>query len=312
MSWLRLWRRVETVLFPPIPEPNRSLPLWQYLLFIAVGVPLFAVIGSFLPANGFIGYDWVYYFSLGERGYGLDYYPPWMTLVRHLTWPGLIGLTFTGLALALYQRRASRLMMVAAFLSLPVFWVVFLGQLEGVVLFGLTGLPWLTPLATIKPQAAYLAFLARKEYLLGLLVWLLISMMIWGFWPLDMLQIKTYADIGEPHDISLWPWSIPLVLIMLWFSRGDVDMLMLAGTFLLPYLHPYHYFIVVPALARIRKWVAIGLIVISWLPLLANWFGPAAWYLGHLFPIILWLELYLKRRAWTRPKKFTYESLVSA
>lgn len=298
MSWPERWRRLEAILFPPIPDQQRSLVWWQYLLFVAVGVPVFALIGSFLPANGFIGYDWVYYFSLGQRGQGLEYYPPWLILVRYLTWPGLLGVTFTGLALALYQRRASRLVLIAAFLSLPVFWVVFLGQLEGILLFGLTGLPWLTPLAMIKPQASYLAFLARKEYLLGLLIWLLISLAIWGLWPLDLLQIKTYADIGEPHDISLWPWSLPLALVMVWFSRGDMDMLMLAGTFMLPYLHPYHYFIVVPALARIRPELAVLLVAVTWLPLLANWLGPGAWYLGHLFPIVLWLALYFKRRAW--------------
>jgi len=291
-----LWQRIDSVLFPAIPDQNRSVPLRQYFLLALMGGIVFSVIASFLPATGVLGYDWVYYFSLGKRGHGLDYYPPWITYVRYLTWPGLIGITFTGLALALYQRRASLLVMGLAFFSMPLWWVVFLGQIDGLALFGLTNLPWFMPLVTIKPQVGYLACLARKQYLVGLLVWLIISIGIWGLWPLDLLRIQTYVAWQEPNDISLWPWSIPVVVALLWLSRGDMDMLMLAGTFVMPYLHPYHYLLVMPALARIEKWVAVVAIVLSWLPLLANWLGPAAWYSGHLFPMVLWVALYLNRR----------------
>ena len=73
-------------------------------------------------------------------------------------------------------------------------------------------------------------------------------------------------------------------------------MLMLAGTFALPYLHSYHYILVTPALARVAKPLAVAAAVISWLPLLANWYGPWAWFLGHLFPVLLWVSLYQRRR----------------
>ncbi|MBN1991857.1 MAG: hypothetical protein JW953_04085 [Anaerolineae bacterium] len=297
MSWQAVWHKFEAFLFPPIPDPPRALPWWQYLLFVVVGVLVFALIGYFLPATGLIGYDWVHYFSLGEKVTATAYYPPWIVYVSYLTWPGLIGFTFTGLALALYQRRASRLVMGAAFFTLPVFWVIFLGQVDGLLVLGLTGLPWLVPLATIKPQVTYLAFFTRKQDVLALIIWLAISIIIWGFWPLDLFKIGEFSRFVS-HDIHLWPWSLPLVILLLWFSRGDADMLMLAGTFSLPYLHPYHYIVITPALARVAKWVALLAIIVSWLPLLSNWFGDWAWYLGHLFPIILWLGLYTKRRGW--------------
>jgi hypothetical protein len=296
MDLPKLWNKIDALLFPSIPGQYRTLSLWQYLLFASLGVVIFSFIGLFLPAAGFIGYDWVYNFSTGRRGLYLAYYPPWVVYLPYLTWPGLIGFTFTGLALALYQRRASPLVMAIAFLTFPVVWVVFLGQIEGVILFGLTGLPWLVPLATIKPQVSYLAFLARKEYLLALLVWLVISIVVWGLWPLDIIQISIFSSLGEPHDIHLWPWSLPVVIILLWLSRGDMDLLMLAGTFILPYLHPYHYFLVVPALARVEKNVAVLAAIVSWLPLLANWLGPWTWFLGHLFPLLLWAGIYAKRR----------------
>jgi hypothetical protein len=217
--------------------------------------------------------------------------------VKYLTWPGLIGCTLTGLALALYQRKAAPAALAAAFFTFPVLWVLFLGQVDGLVGLGLTGMPWLMPLVTLKPHVGYLACLARKEYLAGLLLWLLISLAIWGLWPRDMLNIRQFSGIGQPHDITLWPWSILVVLGLLWLSRGDVDMLMLAGVFLLPYLHPYHYFLVVPALARTCLRVALLAVAVSWLPVLSNWWGPWLWFTGHLFPAMLWLELYRLRRA---------------
>lgn len=296
INWIGWWRKIDTLLFPHVPNQNRPLSWRDYALFIGLGVPFFALIGLFVPANGVVGFDWYYYFSTGERVYALSYYPPWVTYVSYLTWPGLVGITFSGLALALYQRRASPLVLVLTFLTFPALWVAFLGQIEGVVVFGLTGLPWLAPLITIKPQVGYLAFLARKQHLVVLLGWLALSVLIWGVWPLDMLTIGNFTAWQEPHDISLFPWSLPLVLVLLWFSRGDEDLLMLAGIFMLPYVHSYHYFVVLPALARINQGLAILIIIVSWLPLLANWFGPWCWHLGHLVPAMLWVSLYLKQR----------------
>ncbi|MBI1882009.1 MAG: hypothetical protein HYR94_27855, partial [Chloroflexi bacterium] len=255
MNWPTLWRKLDSILFPELPKQTRSLALWQYLLFVMVGIVVFSFLGLFLPPEGVIGYDWVHFFSTSEQEYGVSYYPPWVRYVSYLPWPGFIGLTFTGLALALYQRRASLLVMAITFFALPTLWVIFLGQIDGLIVFGLTGLPWLAPFVTIKPQVSYLVCLARKKYLLGLLIWLAISIIIWGPWPLDMLTIRNFTVVKEPHDISLWPWSLPLVVILLWLSRGDEDMLMLAGTFALPYLHSYHYFVVLPALARVASWV---------------------------------------------------------
>lgn len=303
MNWPVLWRKIETILFPEVPNPKRPMIWWHYLLFIVIGVAVFSFAASFLPPEGLIGYDWVHFFGTGEQKEGLSYYPPWVIYVRYLTWPGLLGLTFTGLALSLYQRRASLLAMGLAFFTLPALWIIFLGQIDGLIVFGLTGLPWLAPFVTIKPQVGYLAYLARKKDLIVLLIWLAISLVIWGLWPLSMLTISNFTVLQEPHDVSLWPWSLPFVLVLLWLSRGDEDMLMLAGTFALPYLHPYHYFVVLPAMARLTHWVVVLTVVVSWLPMLANWLGPWAWQLSHLFPFLMWFNLYLQRRTLTRAKQ---------
>jgi hypothetical protein len=295
---LNSWQRIEATIFPSLPDNRRKLTPVQFLLAATALMILFSVIGLFVRPDGFIGFDWSHYFSKGIRD---PFYPPWLSYVRLMPWPILIGITYAALSLALYQRRASSLVMGATFLSLPSLWVLFLGQLDGVVLLGLTALPWLTPLATLKPQLSLFAFFARRQWGVALVLWISLTMVIWGLWPLDMFQFKEYMETiyqvkYQPQNISLWPWSLPMGLVLLWLSRGDMDMLMLAGSFVAPHVIPYNYFVILPALARINQFLALGLVVISYMPLLANWVGPGGWYLGHLFTALLWIALYRQRR----------------
>lgn len=309
-----LWTRGEALLFPSPLQDKRDLTGWQYLLLVGGSALVFSAIGFFVKADGFIGFDWYYAFSRGQLE---PYYPPWIVYLKWITWPGLIGLNCAGLFVALYQRRASLMVMAAAFFSLPLLWVLFLGQIDGIVLLGLTGLPWLTPLAFLKPQISAFAFLANKRWFVVFILWILFTMLIWGFWPLDMLNHDAHWEkifgkeiTAQPQNISLWPWTIPVALVMLWLSRGDMDMLMLAGTIVTPHLIPYSYIIVLPAIARVKQWLAVSLVALTWLPFLANWLGPGAWQLGHLFPIILWFNLYLKRRALLRASLSSAGKLV--
>jgi hypothetical protein len=297
---INLWTKGETWLFPPPPFIKRDLTLWQYLLAVGGSALIFSTIGFLVKADGFIGYDWYHAISRGQLE---PYYPPWSAYLKWITWPGLIGLSCAGLFVGLYQRRASLLVTVAAFLSLPLLWVLFLGQIDGIVLLGLTGLPWLTPIATLKPQVSAFAFLADKRWFVVFILWILLTILIWGFWPLDMLNHDAHwqkvfgqETYTQPQNISLWPWAIPMALVMLCLSRGDMDMLMLAGTFVTPHLIPYSYIVVMPAIARVRRWLALTLVALTWLPLSANWVGAWGWYLGHLFAIVLWIALYRQRQ----------------
>jgi hypothetical protein len=296
---LNSWHRIEATIFPSLPDNRHKLTPVQFLLAGTILTAAFSAIGFFIKPDGFIGFDWYYYYSRGIRE---PFYPPWMSYVRFLTWPGLVGVSYAALTLALYQRRASPLVMGAAFLSLPSLWVLFLGQLDGVVLLGLTAMPWLVPLAMLKPQLSVFAFLARKEWTIVLALWLLLTMLIWGLWPLDMLQYDQhwkaiYQVEAQPQNISLWPWALPLSLVLHWLSRGDMDMLMLAGSFAVPHLIPYNYLVVLPTLARVNQFLALALVGISYMPLLANWVGPWGWYLGHLFAASLWVALFLQRHS---------------
>ncbi|WP_322794319.1 hypothetical protein [Bellilinea sp.] len=283
-------KRIIEKLFPQQLIFKNHLSILQSVTLFAGLTLIFSLIGTMIPQDGFFAFDWIHFFG---RDNIPIFYPPWTGIVvNFLSFPVLVGLTLASVGLASYLRSTHPLSMVAVFLSLPVFWTVFLGQLDGLVLLGTLALPWLSPLALLKPQVSIWAFGARKTYLLGFLITLLISFAVWGWWPELMFSVWTIHEEGKyVNDIAIGFWGLPLAVILLWFSRGDPDMLMLAGTFITPYLLPYNLIVVTPAIARLSPrsaWIACFL---SWLPLSANWLGDRGWWLGWLFIFWLWLGL---------------------
>lgn len=291
-------------LFPPQAIYRRSVPL---LAQIAIGLAL-AVLGAgaahFLPADGKVGYDWVYYFS---RGHVDKVYPPWGDwVVARLTWEWLVGLTVAGVGLATLRRAIHPVSAICVLLSLPFVWTIFLGQLEGLITLGLTALPWLTPLGLLKPQVSTFAFGARRSYVVGFIVWLAVSLLLWPNWITAMLMYETNSGVRFANNISLRGWGLGVALVLMWFSRGDMDMLMFAGAFGTLHLLPYNLLPATPALARLKPRTAIIACLLSWLPLSANWLGRGGWWLGWLFIGYVWLCLAAERypqlaaRAWVR------------
>jgi hypothetical protein len=123
-----------------------------------------------------------------------------------------------------------------------------------------------------------------------------LSLIIWGLWPLRLFSINSYFGEGRyEQDISIGLWGILIALPLMWFSRGDIDMLMLAGAFVSPHLIFYNLLPVVPAIARLKPASAAVAALFSWLPLSANWFGPIGWWLGWLFVGWLWISLFFDR-----------------
>jgi len=264
----------------------------QLALFASLTV-VFSMLGYFFPADGFIGFDWIHFF---EQANLPAFYPPWAELIiAPLSWAILIGITLSSFTIAILKRAIHPVSAVAAYFTLPLFWTLFLGQVDGLLILGLLGLPWLTPLAIIKPQVTVFALLARRSYLVGLVLCLLLSFLLWGFWPLDMFSIWTIHEEGKyVNDISLGLWGLPISIILLWFSRGDQDMLMAAGVFSTPYLLPYNLLPLVPAIARLNPIAALIACLLSWLPFSANWINKG-WYLGWIFILLLWFQLARKR-----------------
>jgi len=286
--------RIFDRLFPEIKIYQAALSVRHQILCFLCLFGIFSIIGLFIPANGFIGFDWVSFFGKGNIP---AFYPPWTKwVVSVLFWPTLIGLTLASVGVASLLRSRNILSVLCVFVSLPVMWTVFLGQLDGVVLLGLLGAPWLIPLALMKPQFAFFGLMAKRSYVIGVLATFLVSFMIWGLWPLQMFSVWSIHEEGKyVNDIAIGLVGTPLALILLWFSRGDMDMLMLAGSFMTPYLLPYSLIVVTPAIARLSPWKAVVACLLSWTPLSANWLGPVGWWLGWLFIAWLWLCLAFQR-----------------
>lgn len=287
------------------PEQNIYNGQWsarnQILLFLVLTVGFYFV-GLVFQPNGFTGFDWVNFFS---KGVIPQFYPPWGKYVSLLGWPLMFGLSMAGIGVAIVKRAVHPISAVFAFITLPVFWTMFLGQLEGLIVVGLLALPWLTPFALLKPQISFFAFGARKSYIVAGIVWIIISILIWGFWPQKMLAIDGYyGGIRYVQDISIGWRGLIIALPLFWFSRGDIDMLMISGAFCTPHLIPYNMLPFIPAIARLKPRFAIITCLLSWLPFSANWLGPIGWWLGWLVVIWLWLAL-----AYIRYKETPRQSL---
>jgi hypothetical protein len=134
----RWWHAFDT-LFPEQEILTRRLPLRVAVpLFIAL-TSVFTLAATRIPANGFIGFDWVNFFGIQRIP---PFYPPWtLYVVHYLTWPLLVGITIAAFTLATIQRSVHPVSAAAACFSLPLLWTVFLGQMEGLVVLGLLGLP---------------------------------------------------------------------------------------------------------------------------------------------------------------------------
>lgn len=262
----------------------RPASVWV-LLFL-----LLYLVGTFLPE----GYNWRLDFSKGH-------FPPWWVpwakpLISALNLPAVFALTITSLAIRSFRYKRSLLPVILATLSLPTLWVFYLGEVAGLPLVGLLCLPWGVPLVLLKPQVAAFALLSKRKWLIVACLWLGLSVILWGLWPLELLVVQSSEwKALHPQDITLFPWGILLAIPLMFFSRGDEDLLMAAGSLATPHLFPYHFVVLMPSLARMRlRWMLVTWLL-TWMPLTANWFGPGAWHFGNLASVAFWLGIYLNR-----------------
>ena len=277
---------------------NREWPnliiVWVFLVFTL------SMAATLIPMeNELFGFDWKVYFSEPQNVPG--HYPPWTTIIlRPLSYHLLAGITLATFIIVVYHKQVSLLSAFFAFISLPLFWVLFLGQLDGLALLGILGLPFLPFLVLLKPQIAAFALFARREYIISGLALAAISYLIWGLWPLDMI------DYYQAHTNSLDPWvqdvglgwrGLPIFLFILWkMPRHDTDWWMLAGAFITPTLIPYHLLPLMPAISRLKPLFAAAVAISTWLPLTSNWLGPSAWNLTWVSLLLLGFGLAYEER----------------
>ena len=259
------------------------------------------IAGMFFP----VGFDWEHFFGQGRYP---EFWMPWTkAVVEFLDYPSIFALTILSLGWRVYRNKPSlRVLLAALFFTAtsPItLWMLHLGNVDGLAMFGLMILPLGVPLVLIKPQVAAFAMLAKRSSLIFAVVWLLLSFVIWGFWPVTWLKFFTPEwDMEWVQDIALFPWGLIPAAILMWFSQGDEDLLMAAGSLASPHLFLYHFIVLMPSLSRMRYLWMFAAWVGSFLFLLANWYGDWAWHLGNLMSFFFWFGIYFSMPPEKRPK----------
>ena len=223
-------------LFDPARLSNRTIR-WLRILSIALLAGV-AIAARLIPGGGF---DWYRGYMLYANDPFSSLRPTWIYLIlepithlpHSLFWFTLLNTLALAGALFLVELPHPLLM-----LTLPVFWVLFYGQIDGWFALGAV-LGWYS-IKNKKPISLGLALvlLSSKPHLgfpiaiyymirsrnWRMFIWpagvLLISMLVYGLWPLRLLQVFLGMNFQEYTEqtvnISLWPWSLILLLPLIW------------------------------------------------------------------------------------------------
>jgi hypothetical protein len=271
-----------------------TLKRFQWLiLWVAFFVVFYVALRLAPLERPMLFHDWRISFKRAES---LTYYPPWTWWIVHsLDLPALLAITLASYAVAVLRRARSVASAALTFFCLPLWWTIFLGQLDGLALLGVLGLPWLVPLVLLKPLVAAFALLSRWRWTVIALAFAIVSILVFGLWPIDLVAYHL-GDPPEvwPQEIGLGLLGLPLFVFLVWkMPRDDQDWWMLAGSTLSPYLIAYHWMPLMPAAARLPWYWTLAITLTSWLTFASNWLGEWAWYLGWVSVLLLGVGLWL-------------------
>lgn len=290
-----------------------ATPDWRALLAIIVGTVLYVVP---LSRMGFLGMDWLVYFTVEQFGSIVQrpnpVYPPWVipVMLRPLTTlPPYVGLailnaitlstltvlTFRYARHAHPENRLPALTGVLLAILNPLPWMVFwLGQVDMLTLLGLVAMPFGMPLLLAKLNIGAWAVLGSRRDMLWAVGWGILSLLIWGLWPLTSLQYSVPADASNPHPSLMgWQTMTPLILVvgllLLLLSNRDPLRLIAAGMFISPYVMPYHFLVLLPALGRLTPFKQIVLWPLTIVLVFATAVDDKTIKLmAYGFPLLIW------------------------
>lgn len=280
-------------------EWNKTEPLdWKAVAACILGGIALWPLTSLLPV---LGWDWFSYFY--PRHFE-GTYPPWaydvMVPFVALSWRASLALInslmFMAVAVATARegRRyslSSRLSaVIMAITSSPLLMLLWQGNVDGLVLFGLVAFPPGVALVLMKPTIAGWAVLARKRWTLWAIGFLVLTFFVWGLWPFNMINSFQYRYLHPMamgwHNLG-WPVAL-LGLVLLLFTNADPLRLMAAGSFLAPYVMPVHYLVLIPALGRVNGWKRWILWGWAWVLWLVPGFSGITRYVALGFPLAVW------------------------
>jgi len=246
-----------------------------------------------------LGYDWHRLFYPGV----LDQYPPWMGFIfepfRLISWRGSLALvnsiSIIGVAVitACQTKKVIWDGLHAALLALltpPLWFLLWDGQIDGLVLISLLILPWSVPLALLRPQILGWVLLFRRRWAYSMVAWIGASFVFWGWWLDDSLR-RSGGSISHPTAMgwAVLGWPILLLgLLMLLQSKGEPWRILAASMVAAPYLQPYHMVLLLPSLGLISGWKRWLLWGWAWVVGLVPAFMGVTRYLALGFPIAVW------------------------
>lgn len=200
---------------------------------------------------------------------------PLATLIQMLIYFGLLAAVITrfGGGLGAVALTLTSPLALDAAINLNIDWLVALGLL--------VPRPWSAPLLLLKPQNAlgYLLSFSWRDFVrwvLAALVTFLLSLLLWGAWPLAMIEAARRYSVA--WQINLAPQSVigvPLALALglalafIAYRRRDPVIGILAGLCFVPYIGSYSLLLPFGLIAA--RWFRPALIVGLglWIALLA-------------------------------------------
>lgn len=284
-------------LLPGGKDIRSSLILFGQILL--GGLVLFPIT-SRLPM---LGWDWFFFFNANhptDNIYSL--YSPFLPYTKYIimlfTWMDwrhslafVGGLTFTALALGTWRNGGRYGSILLALLTpLPLF-LMWVGHPDGLALIGL--LTGFIPLALIKPQITFWAFLRSKATAFWVFAILGATILIWPYW------IKAaFGNRWEHTAATGWQalgWPLILVgLVLIAGAGANPWRLMTAGCFLTPDLMPYHLVVLLPAIGYVKGRAKVIVWFAAWMVFLGLGLGNNYRLLNLLFP----LSIYFSTHTW--------------
>lgn len=288
---------------PPFMQP-KTYPTrkeWRIVLLVILGG---TIIGYLLKDAPLLGWDWFHvYWNNEDTAY---FYPPWTTLMVYplsvLPWRmGASisnGLTLAAVGVLTYREGTDYWKFVGvlmAVLSIPTWYLLWDGQIDGWSMLGLLILPWGIPLVLAKPTAILFVLLTKKEWFIGGAVWGVLSLILWPGWIgrfLNSLDFRIVHPAAFGWHMLGWPLLAIGAVLLLFSKRDNIWQAISAGVFLIPFVLPYHLVTLLPILGRFTNKKQLLLWVSSWTLILPLGFGGDWRFGGYIFPLTAWVLLH--------------------
>ncbi len=192
------------------------------ILAYSRGIASFFLLGCLVVALYYfpVSYgDWRFFFRPAALSLTNPYQvkgilnPPWTFVLLYPLallperWGGVAIALLSIIAIAIFLRSPAKLLAMSA--SAPFIFVIVLAQLDALVLYGLM-LP-----ASLGPLLTVLNRISRHSLIIFAGVFM-ISILVWGFWPAQMLRAGLVPD--ELRNASFFPYSLPLAPILIFFG----------------------------------------------------------------------------------------------